>query len=195
MILRARSTVSRPSGVRTTLRFVLSTSVASSTFSSSLMLALKVDHAAGLGSAAEMAMVGERDQMAEMPYGGQVLHAIAPNRSEGCRVAGIPPEVHAAECEDGHKLGVMAVTKRRFWSDAPNSLPPCANLGRGIQPPGRRLQLRVLTRRSKPHRYSITSARASGIVAAKRLGRTEIDHQLEFRAPSGRAAGAEMTAS
>ena len=52
-----------------------------------------------------------------------MLHAIAPNRGAGYRVAVTPPEVHAAQCEGGHRLSVMAVTKRRFWADAPNSLP------------------------------------------------------------------------
>src|SRR5262249_51073957 len=74
----------------------------------------RLGHAAGLGSAAELAMVGERHQVAQMPYGGQMLHAIAPNRGGGSRVAGTPPEFHAAEGEGGHKLSVMAVTKMRF---------------------------------------------------------------------------------
>jgi hypothetical protein len=42
-ILRARSTVSMPTGVKTTRRLLRSTSVASSTLSSSLILALSVD--------------------------------------------------------------------------------------------------------------------------------------------------------
>ena len=52
MILRARSTVSRPSGVSTTVRLLRSTSVASSRFSSSLMLALSVDWVTKAASAA-----------------------------------------------------------------------------------------------------------------------------------------------
>jgi hypothetical protein len=70
-----------------------------------------------------MAMVGERHQVAQMPYGGQMLHAIAPNRGGRCRVGETSPEVHAAECGGGHKPSVMAVTKSRFLSRRGVDLP------------------------------------------------------------------------
>src|SRR6516225_9808369 len=61
-------------------------------------------HAAGLGSAAEMAMVGERHQVAQMPYGGQMLHTIAPNRGGRCRAG----KLH----QRFMPLSVMALTSR-----------------------------------------------------------------------------------
>ena len=91
----------------------------------------RLGHAAGLGRAAEMAMVGERHQVAQMPYGRQMLHAIAPNRGGRCRVAGASPEVHAAECGGGHKLRVMAVTKRRFLGRRGVDL-PCNTLPQDV---------------------------------------------------------------
>src|SRR5262249_47266976 len=117
----------------------------------------RLGHAAGLGSAAEMAMVGERHQVAQMPYGGQMLHAIAPNRGGGCRVGGTSPEVHAAECGGGHKLSVMAVKKMRFLLDRDSRCQdrlPHASLG--YKPPAPE----VLTTSKNQNGRALTQRRA-----------------------------------
>src|SRR5215467_1348226 len=63
----------------------------------------RLGHAAGLGSATEMAMVGERHQVAQMPYRRQMLHAIASNRGGGCPAS---REIH----QSFMPLSVMALT-------------------------------------------------------------------------------------
>ncbi len=75
-IWRARRTVSSPSGVNTTLRLVRSTSEAPSVSSSSLMLADSEDWVTevGRGGAAEIIVLGERDEVAELAQGGERDH-------------------------------------------------------------------------------------------------------------------------